>query len=198
MSTKNVFTTDSQALNKIRNLEDLIKIGEFVINEATSELCWYKKHLQTKRFAAILVRVLELIAIGISAIIPLIGSVFDKFSINPIWITIAIAFAGGLLGIDKYLGFSTGWLRYIKTFMLIEMRTRMFTLEWKKEIVKISDNPTTNEMDEMLDLSIKYLSDIQLYINEETNAWIQEFSASIKEVEDLVNQKKQELREQGK
>ena len=151
--------------------------------------------MRSKRLIATGLRVLELVAIGVSAIIPLIAVVFPNTNINPIWITIAIAIAGGLLGFDKYLGFSTGWIRYIKTYMLIEMRTRMFSLEWKKEISMVNDAINQNEINKMLDLAIRYLGDIQLFVKEETNAWIQEFSVTIKEVEELVKQKKQEMDE---
>jgi hypothetical protein len=193
MSTNSKIEPAARDFSKVATSEQLVAIGNAALGLASDEMAWYRRGIAHKRFAATVARWGSVAALGVSAAVPLAAALLPAGAVDPIYVTIALAAAGGLLGLDKVLGFSSGWIRYIKTHMLIEMRSRTFELEWRKGVTAITGaDPTAAEAEKLLNDAIAFLGDIQLYVKEETNSWIQEFSNSFKEVEELVRKSQRE------
>jgi SMODS and SLOG-associating 2TM effector domain 2 len=52
-----------------------------------------------------------------------------------------IAEAAGCVGLDRFFGYSTGWIRYITTAMAIEKSLEEYRMEWARNIAKLRGAP---------------------------------------------------------
>lgn len=171
--------SDSENINKSIN-----KIYEYVLNKANDEKEWYKKEIRRNKIIAFLIRVIALLLIGLSGIVPLYNSIIrEEYKVSEIWITLFITVAAGLLAFDKYMGFSTAWIRYIKTHQFLESKIDIFELKWQIKIMmkKETDNK------EIVDFAINFLYDIRKFVQNETKMWIDEFFQTFSDINSLIN-----------
>src|SRR3954463_14226402 len=91
-----------------------------VIDKAHQAVRWYVQGVRAKRGNAKLVRIGTVVLGAIAAIIPIVTPMVQKLgggnsdaglNILP-FATVAAAVAGGLVAMDKYFGFSSGYMRY--------------------------------------------------------------------------------------
>ena len=107
--------------------------------KGTSE--WYLKHQKWMKRLSKLIRLLAIILFGLGGLIPMINALLlenqsDLRIMNLSYI--AIATAGTLLLLNKFFGFSSGWIRFITTQMEIKRMITEFELRWKIETFRKS------------------------------------------------------------
>lgn len=105
-------------------------------------------------------------------------------------LTLFLVLASGLVAIDKFWGFSSGWLRYLKTRQLLENRIEAFHLDWAATWPGKDAPKGPADTKALLRLARTFLDDINMIVGEETNAWIQEFNASLQTLEDQVEKRR--------
>lgn len=169
-----------------------------VIQEATSKADWYKRKKPLKRIASKIIRAASIVLIGLGGLFPIIKDI-DGYDISN-WGYYTIAIAGVLLFLDKFFGFSSGWIRYITTEMNIRQKISAFELQWEIETSKAQlceDQPagkynckTTTQLLTMLK---NFLSQIDELVKEETGVWASEFQTNMAELQKLADSKVKSL-----
>ena len=164
-----------------------------VIEQAKSASNWYKNNLRDKRRYSRGIRMISIILFGLGGIIPLINALIlenkGEYTILNLGY-IAIALAGTLLLLDKFFGFSSGWIRYITTEMEITKKTKEFELRWKIETYgkNLADLPE-EEAKELLRMLADFLLMVEEIIKEETSSWAMEFQNNMAELQKSINNK---------
>ncbi len=176
------------APNAVKSIQT---IYDYLRDDALSSINWYTRQRKKKRFWAISIRNISVVLAGIGAIIPLISTVLNnKISLgidSGIIVTIVLALAGGLILFDKILGISSGWIRYIKTELKIRQALELFELDWEAQRASwLGNPPSSGQIASILQKATNFASELNNFISDETNAWIEEFQNSLKQIDDMV------------
>ncbi len=150
---------------------------------------WYWKSISIKKNFSLLVRSLAFILLVCGAVLPILAGIFNevdcRLKLTQFGVA-SLAIAGLLEIADRIFGWSTGWLRYIKTAMGMEDRTRKFQLEWANYMNDKIGSLTENDKKPLFTLAKQFLDDIYIMQIEETDKWVAEFINSTAVLRELI------------
>ncbi|HEY3302417.1 MAG TPA: SLATT domain-containing protein [Candidatus Binatia bacterium] len=161
--------------------------------EAKSAIDWYLKAKRPKQQWAMRARMGAIVLTALAGIIPMVVQIFvedGKPLIQPAWASVSLGIAAAMIVVDRFFGFSSGWMRYISAELRIRQLLREFELEWQtlKAGWKGSD-PTDDQVQTMLGRAKTFINQVTTVVQEETNTWIREFQESLKQVEEAARAK---------
>jgi hypothetical protein len=141
------------------------------------------------------------IALGtIGALLPLIASLGQRVPWLD-WIAnsqlgyIAFAGAGACLAIDKFYGFSTGWVRYIKTEITLQGALIQLRYDWFALLAKVEQSqPTQDQIQLMLQKLQAFVVFVNKQVEQETDAWILEFQSGLAELAGMLKSRAEAAR----
>src|SRR5690606_33827087 len=95
-----------------------------------------------------------------------------------------LALAAACVGVDRFFGFSRGWMRYITAALVLERLLSEFRLEWAMMRAKFGGRSPSPEQVQLMLQSIKeFLLRVDGEVEKETQEWIAEFQSSLAEIE---------------
>ncbi|HNW98583.1 MAG TPA: SLATT domain-containing protein [Bacteroidales bacterium] len=156
---------------------------------------WYKKYKGTKKWWSKKVRLFAIILFLISSLVPIIFPLIK--SDNYGWILnigyITAAIGGGLLFLDKFYGFSTGWMRINSTMLELGDARRDIERTMLKE--KIEHKADTIEgFIALLDVIKKFDDTVSNIVKAETDVWLKEFFGGNEELQKLLKTQTEQLK----
>jgi hypothetical protein len=165
----------------------VVKLYEYVTNQAERAREWYFRKRSRKRIAGYTFRLCAIIVAVIGAIIPILGGIFEENrvpGINPGWATVALTIAGLLIAVDKLGGFTSGWVRYIRTGQELSQMEEAFRFQWENgKIKRQSSDPTIEQAEEAISQCKTFLLGINEVVRKETDLWAAEFHKALTEIE---------------
>jgi|GEM_PF-6250275 len=170
--------------------ESLTMVYEHIVEMVEGNIDWYNENIKGKKQWASRIRLLSLGALGFGTVIPVIVDAVSPFLSLPASLaTLVLAFGSGLIVFDRYMGYSTAWMRFRQTEMLIGAKLEAFQYQW------MSDNATWGnqvlEEDELaliLNRMFEFRAEINKIVRDETQLWIEEFKTSIKMLDENFQQ----------
>ncbi len=168
--------------------------------DAREAIEWYSESKRSKRGAAMTVRVVAVLTTALAAVVPLIAQMAQGNTSpvaalrdlqlviqEPALTAVLLAVAGAALALDKFFGFSTGWVRFIKAGQQLRDSMEDFELEWETQRASRGGmEPTPQEVASALALARTFSGKMNGIVQDETNTWIQEFQASMQAVQEAV------------
>ncbi|MES2679069.1 MAG: SLATT domain-containing protein [Bacteroidota bacterium] len=167
------------------------------IEEANGQAKWYADNKKAKQWWSKVIRSGSIVLVGLGGIFPLIGNSLDNQHNISNWGFICIALAGTLLFLDKFFGFSSGWIRYVLTEMDIRKQAKEFELRWQVEVARLGNcGPDINcdKYIELLNLLKDFSTQIDTLVKQETALWASEFQTNISDLQKMASAKAEELR----
>jgi hypothetical protein len=184
------------------HLDSLRVYAEAKIN---NELSWYYRKKKNRSSTSQFLRFSAVMLTVLGGLVPLLISIFGS---KPQWTWLAglgdirfgqlgyffLAMAGGLVLLDKYFGYSTGWMRYIVAMQAIEKAREAFRLDWttlsRKLVLVQSGTPEhADATDRMIQRVRSVILEVKDHSEKETQAWILEFQTNLAQFEkDLKSQ----------
>jgi hypothetical protein len=165
----------------------LERLAAHVTAEGKAAIRWYVANKRPKRVLARLLRGLALLFVLLAAIIPLlaeIGPDVGGYRISPAWASMSLVLAAGCVGFDRFFGFSSAWMRFISTELRISQVLRAFELDWESRRVGWEDQtPDATATLAALQACKDCLVAVDTLVLDETERWVQEFSAAIEEID---------------
>lgn len=174
--------------------ESLDKLYQFTLQKGESSEAWYWKNSRYKRGWAQFLRVFAILVTALGGIIPIITQIIvtadGKPIFSPAWASVVLALGATALGLDRFFGFSTGWIRFITTALNIQAWIAEFKYEW--ELARVGwkgTMPTYEQAEAMISKCSAFSLKISNAVQEETHSWVEEFQATLKTLDqDLKNQ----------
>jgi hypothetical protein len=167
--------------------QSLQKLHGYVTSEARAAILWYLKKKRVKKRGAQFLRVIAIISIAISGVIPLLSqvtSVNGLFLIAPGWASISLVIGVSAIGIDRFFGFSTAWMRYLQTELLIQRLLQNFSVDWERQCIALEDrSPSKEEVQSLVMMCKEFLSKTNDIVLNETNEWMVEFRGNITDLD---------------
>src|SRR5210317_1168071 len=109
---------------------------QFVNDECDRATKWYFDKKKTMKFLGYVFRVGSILALSIAGVIPILGEIYEKGDVpglSPAWATFALAIAGLFVTLDRFGGYTSGWIRYIRTGQALSRLQSNFRIEWEHQ-----------------------------------------------------------------
>lgn len=168
--------------------ESLAQVYDHVAGNARSAIEWYRLSRKPKKYKAMSLRVASVLLISASGLVPLVVEVAPgQRTWNPLVTSLLVALAAALFGLDKFFNYSSGWMRYVRTELVLRTALSDFEFEWQiNRAAWTSAEPTPEQVADMLARCSAFAARINAIVTEETNAWITEFQASLSQLGESV------------
>src|SRR5262249_8901931 len=102
-------------------------------------------------------------------------------------------------GLDRFFGYSTGWIRYVTTAMAIEKSLDEFRLEWTRNMAKMRGaQPGPEQLDTLIQTCAAFTLAIKNQVEQETKAWVVEFQSNLSQLEKDLQAKADEAKAKSK
>lgn len=129
------------------------------VKQGESAIAWYRDNIRMKRLGSQILRSAAIVLASIGALLPLVVAAASRFDqsntwknwVDAQWGYIAFATAAACVAADKFYGFSSGWIRYMKTQMALEGALTDLRYDWIALVSKVApQQPTGDQIQGML------------------------------------------------
>lgn len=174
-------------------ISSLKKLYQFVNNECDQAIRWYFTKRQTKKFFGYVFRIGAIFAITISGVIPILGEIFETDGVpklSPGWAAVALAVAAFFISLDRFGGYTSGWIRYIRTGQILNKLQSDFKIEWEKQMLILQgEQPNIEVIKQTIDICKDFLAQVNSTVVGETDQWAQDFQKVLHELENEAKEK---------
>jgi hypothetical protein len=157
---------------------------------AVETIDWYMREKSPKARGSRTLRVLAIVLTTLGGLAPLVDSVgwlrgegmkgLVVGQLGYLFLGLAAACVAG----DKYFGYSSGWMRYLATAILLQKAVSEFRFDWAMMIAKLGGKgPTVEQVQLMLQRIKEFVLFVDAEVERETQVWIAEFQSSLAEIE---------------
>ena len=176
--------------------EELNKLHDQIEQRAIETINWYLKRKQRESSRSKALRFFAIMLTSIGTLIPLLqgiplfeSSINSDFDIGQ-WGYIAFALAASCVGMDRFFGFSSAWMRCMTTEMRLQKSLGNFQMNWiiLSSQLKI-EQPDDEMRQKMLHLLQSFYLEIAEHIQEEMQLWVNEFHNNLIQLEGNVQHK---------
>ncbi|MCG3211538.1 MAG: hypothetical protein FOGNACKC_05184 [Anaerolineae bacterium] len=158
--------------------ESLQKLYTFTMSKGQESIDWYGVRSRPKKRWAQILRVVAILATSMGGIVPILSQIptWATENMNPAWASVAIAVAATALGLDRFFGFSSAWMRFITSQLKLEARQEMFQFEWLETRASWQGQPPTYEQARaMVNRCAQFAAEVSTIVEQETLQWVSEF-----------------------
>lgn len=173
--------------NQAKPDESLRLLYKFAHDTAADAMAWY----WTKKWQGRVGRGLRFLAIAFTTaggLVPLLlAAEMDNvvgFPLRSEFGYILVAIAGAVIGLDKFFGFSSTWIRYVTTATTIQTQLTKFQFEWAMALAKAGTQPLTGDAYEaLIQKLLGLVTSVRAEVETETNAWATQYLSNLASVE---------------
>jgi hypothetical protein len=168
--------------------ESLDLIKENILKAMKIEQNWYTRYRAIHSVFSRSIRMFSTILFAFGILWPIL----DKGkTLNYGYISLAVG--GLLLLLDKYLGVSSGYVRFYVAELDVKKHTQEFIENWDIETAKASTPLTKENILSLLNIVKQFRESVYTTIQVETGDWAAEFQTQTGELLELFKQKHSEI-----
>ena len=180
-------------------------LHQYVEDEAQKQIQWYWDNKRAKAHMSMFLRFMAIILFALGGLVPIVKATLPPAVVSKIPFDfgqsgyLLIGVAAGCMGLDRFFGYSTGWIRYITTAMAIEKSLEGFRLEWTRNMAKMRGAPPTSEqLEALIQICAAVSVAIKGQVEQETKAWVVEFQTNLSQLEKDLQAKADEAKAKTK
>lgn len=171
----------------------LNQICTYATSQAQQAIDWYLRKRQLRRYFCRFCRIGVILLTAFAGLLPLINEIFKGSEIlkgyapNSLWAAVALGVAATLILIDRFYGFTSGWIRFLLTAMRLTEALETFRFEVEQQKLSWGNpEPTLEQAAALLDQIRQFHAKALGIVNDETKAWAAEFTEAIKQLDEQV------------
>ena len=165
-------------------------VFQHATKKAKDAIGWYLVSKRRKQIWAVGLRVGAILSASAAGILPMLSQIFVTNGnpvIPPVWASVLLGLAAAMVVLDRFFGFSSGWMRFIAAEMELHQILEEFQMEWESERAAWKGSgPNDDQVQKMLDRAKDFVLQVNTLVRDETNAWIAEFRSALKQVDELA------------
>lgn len=182
-------------------VESLTGVYEDALKEAETTITWYLDRKNAARWWAQLIRWFGITGVALGALMPIGLTMYNDWAekdLPTLLTTLVLGLAAALLSFDHYYGFSSAWIRYVRTAQRIREALETFRFDWELErIGLVQAPPDAVKVQRFLGLAKSFRLGVLREVQHETEQWAQEFQKSMEGLQKVVTERRlSEAREQ--
>jgi hypothetical protein len=156
---------------------------------------WYMRAKRYKRLGARIARMAVIVLGSTAALLPTIAELIrtrdGTLSIPAGWTAVAFGIGGALIVVDRFFGFSTGWMRYITAELHLRQILHEFRIDWESErALWRSEGPDATQVANALARLKALIIQVNTIVREETLVWVNEFASAVQLTDDHTKVKR--------
>lgn len=183
----------------------LQELRQYVESEAQKQIDWYYAKKTRKAQMSVVLRFVSIVLFVLGGLVPIIKATLPSTIIAALPFDfgqagyLLIGIAAGCLGLDRYFGYSTGWIRYITTAFAIEKSVDQYRLDWTQQMAKTRGAPPTAEqLQALIQTCATFSLTIKSHVEQETKAWVTEFQSNLAQLQKDLQARADEVEAKSK
>ena len=179
----------------------LSALHQYVEDQARKQIQWYWAKKRTKAGMSMFLRFVAIILFVLGGLVPIVKATLPAAVVARFPFDfgqsgyLLIGIAAGCVGLDRFFGYSTGWIRYVTTAMAIEKSLEEFRFEWSRNMAKMRGaSPTAEQLDALIQTCTAFSLAIRNQVEQETKAWVVEFQSNLSQLEKELQAKADEAK----
>jgi hypothetical protein len=169
-----------------RRSEPLLVVFNHSVGLASEAEAWYRRERPPKSRWGRALRVGAIVLAGVAAVLPILTQISTNDgepTIAPGWAAVALAAAATLVALDRYFGFSSGWMRFMTAELKLTHLRHDFEYAWQAARATAHTPASEGEVAAMLALARGLVLAVDDAIADETLAWTTEFRSALQRAE---------------
>jgi len=171
---------------------------EFDATDTISQLNFLRQHVEKKAFEAIhwyltrktsqaqwsrFLRASAILLTTLGGLLPILQGMDNSMQYGQ-YGYISLALAAACIGLDKFFGFSSAWIRYMTTQMSLQRALAEFQMDWVLLWTEIQQQqPQIEEQKQLLQRIKEFHLQIVSETAQELQAWVSEFQSNLVQLE---------------
>jgi hypothetical protein len=180
-------------------------LHRYVEDQAQKQIQWYWDNKRSKAYTSMVLRFVAITLFVLGGLVPIVKATLPASTVGKFPFDfgqsgyLLIGIAAGCVGLDRFFGYSTGWIRYVTTAMALEKSLEQFRLEWARDMAKIRGAPPTPEqLENLIQTCGAFSLAIKTQVEQETKAWVVEFQSNLSQLEKDLQAKADEAKAKTK
>ena len=177
----------------------LKKLFEYADEQGVSARDWYLSKKGAKKFGSLGTRYMAIVLSAIAGLLPIIAELTAlQLPKSGLMVSLLIGIAAALVGLDRFAGYSTAWMRYMNYAQRIDAALQEFRLQWAAHMVQNrpaaappppggedggSQSFTTEQVEALIALTRQFLSSVSQLVAAETSEWLNEFRSNLERLD---------------
>jgi len=181
--------------------DSLSTLREYVENEAQRQIAWYHAKRKVKASISTALRFVAILLFVLGGLVPVVKATLAPETLRRIGFDfgqtgyLLLAIAAGCVAMDRFFGYSSGWIRYITTALALEKSLEEFRLEWARHIARLrGGQPDEDELDRLIRTCETFSLAVRGQIEQETKAWVIEFENNLSQLKRELESKADEVK----
>ena len=174
--------------------QSLNRIRQWALDEAEAAHEWYIKNKKPKQFFARWSRSIAIVLGALVGVWPVFGQIFGTAAhpwlLHPMWSTVLAAVVAILIALDRFMGWSTSWTRFIVAATDIRQSMMEFNFAWQQERLKwTTDPPNPEQTQQAIETVKRFALKVVQIVHDETAAWVAEFQSVLRQLDESAKVK---------
>jgi hypothetical protein len=179
----------------------LTVLRRYVESEAQRQITWYFGKIRLKSFASTTLRFVAIALFVVGALVPVLKATLTPDIVKKLPVDFAeagyllIGIAGGCIALDRFFGYSSGWIRCMTTALALDKSLEEFRMEWARNLARLRGGPPSElQLDQLLLTCETFSLAIRSQVEQETKAWVIEFRSNMAQLERELESKVAEVK----
>lgn len=187
----------------------IVALKDYAEGEAAEAIAWYWANKAEKARASKLVRWSAIILTGLAGLFPIVKSAWPDAlksllggkllwmqPSNPdLLVSLFVGLAAVLVALDRFGGFSTGWIRYVRTATELQRLLCEFRLDWATLESRLKNANDQAGVEAMIGRAKEFVTTVRVAVLQETQQWATEFESNLAQLEKDIRTQRAEREE---
>jgi len=172
----------------------LLRLNNYVESEAQKAIEWYYQKKGPKAFLSGWVRLLAIALTSIAGVLPIALNLFGGATAvrsggqlrgieSGLLASLLLGLAAGLIGLDRFFGYSSGWIRYVVTATAMQGALEDYRMDWQIMSSHLAKPPSSDQILALLERAKSFRAAIAGMVLDETKSWAAEFQNNLAQLE---------------
>ncbi len=175
--------------------EPLDQLCTYAKNQAQQSIDWYFRKRQLRRHFCRIFRLSAILLTAFAGLLPMINDIVGpQKALHSLWAAVALGVAATLILLDRFYGFTNGWIRYLLTARQLIEALEAFHFEVERHKLSWGNpEPTPEQATMLLEQIWQFHKKALGIVNDETKGWAAEFTEAIKQLDEQVKTDRSKL-----
>jgi hypothetical protein len=161
----------------------LTQLYRYAEGRAIEAIDWYLQDKRGKRIWSRGLRLLVIALVTAGALQPLLDAAAPGPS-RTAWGYVLLAMAAACIGLDRFFGISSGWMRSMTTAQALERRLEQLQYDWAAECARgAARTVDPKQVQNRLALLRAFSDDVAILLQQETAEWVLAFQSNLLRLE---------------